>query len=262
MIIYKITNIINKKVYVGQTTWPFNHRRSIHFSKLRRNEHQNKHLQSSFNKHGKQNFIFEIIEKDIQTHEELNEKEMFWIKELNSCDPVRGYNIEIGGSKKRRDGYVVWNKGLPKEKQPRFGKKLDPMIIQERLAAKVPKQKKQKVYTKKIAWNKGIKTSLIPWNKGLPKEKQSMYGKKHSEETRKRQSESAKKRIYSEAQLERAKQNGKTQSRPIYCLTNKKTYESISHASKELGLRRASINLFFSGKRKHVQGFLFKALGD
>lgn len=59
--IYKITNLINNKFYIGSSVC-LNRRKENHFYQLNKNIHNNKHLQSSFNKYTKKNFKFEIIE--------------------------------------------------------------------------------------------------------------------------------------------------------------------------------------------------------
>jgi hypothetical protein len=58
--VYKITNLSNNKFYIGQA---FNlHRREIeHFRKLKQCCHFNTHLQNSYNKHGKECLLFEVI---------------------------------------------------------------------------------------------------------------------------------------------------------------------------------------------------------
>lgn len=60
--IYKITNLINNKIYIGSSYHDIKMRFRRHKSDLNRNKHDNKHLQASWNKYGSDNFIFEIIE--------------------------------------------------------------------------------------------------------------------------------------------------------------------------------------------------------
>ncbi len=59
--VYKITNRINGKIYIGSAK-TFKTRAAGHISSLKKNKHQNKHLQASFNKHGEDAFLFEVIE--------------------------------------------------------------------------------------------------------------------------------------------------------------------------------------------------------
>lgn len=88
--IYKITNIVNDKVYIGQSI-DIERRMKSHFNSLRKNKHYNSYLQNSFNIHSEENFIFEIIELDIPK-EELTMRENYWINHYKSNDSKFGYN--------------------------------------------------------------------------------------------------------------------------------------------------------------------------
>lgn len=59
--VYKITNLKDEKVYIGSAK-TFKTRAAGHSSSLKNNKHQNKHLQASWNKHGADAFLFEVIE--------------------------------------------------------------------------------------------------------------------------------------------------------------------------------------------------------
>jgi len=63
----------------------------MHKYKLRKNIHDNPHLQSAWNKYGENNFKFEIIE--IIKPELLTENELKWFKKTNCCNPKFGFNI-------------------------------------------------------------------------------------------------------------------------------------------------------------------------
>lgn len=91
--IYTITNLINRKVYVG-SAYNFKRRFKAHCSTLKNNIHRNKKLQNSYNKYGKDNFKFEILEEcDIEF---IYFKEYICINILNSCNSEYGYNINPG----------------------------------------------------------------------------------------------------------------------------------------------------------------------
>lgn len=78
--IYKITNIINDKFYIGSAN-NLSHRKSTHLYDLRNNKHRNIHLQRSYNKHGENSFIFSVVERC--EVDELIEREQFYIDSLN-----------------------------------------------------------------------------------------------------------------------------------------------------------------------------------
>ena len=89
MIIYKITNLINGKIYIGQTKFTVEKRFKEHAK-------ADSPLGHAIRKYGKKNFKAEVIET-CQTFTELNEREIFWIKEFN-CKVPNGYNIADGGA--------------------------------------------------------------------------------------------------------------------------------------------------------------------
>jgi group I intron endonuclease len=93
--IYKITNIVNGKVIIGQSR-NVNSRWGSYLSLLRRNKYPNQHLQAAWNKYGEQNFKFDII--ILCSVENLNSEEVRLIREYKSSNINFGYNLEIGGN--------------------------------------------------------------------------------------------------------------------------------------------------------------------
>lgn len=75
--IYKIINIKNGKFYIGSAV-NFEKRKRNHFNLLKRNVHDNIHLQRAYNKYGSEYFIFEIIEC-VEDKNILIEREQYWI---------------------------------------------------------------------------------------------------------------------------------------------------------------------------------------
>ena len=88
--IYKITNKINNKCYIGQTS-DYKRRFQEHKMKGYGNEN-NKLLYYAFDKYGIDNFTFEIIEDKTPLY---NEREKYWIKYYDSFE--NGYNMTEGG---------------------------------------------------------------------------------------------------------------------------------------------------------------------
>lgn len=90
--IYKITNQVNGKSYIGQSVNPV-HRFSAHKSRARNNDFSSSMaLYHAINKYGEQNFVMEILEWT----ENYNEREIELIREYNTLSP-NGYNISSGG---------------------------------------------------------------------------------------------------------------------------------------------------------------------
>lgn len=93
LIIYVITNKITGKKYVGQTT------KDTYDDRWNEHRYPCKACKSligkAVRKYGKENFSIEVIDNAITT-DELNKKEIYWIKELNTVSP-KGYNISYGG---------------------------------------------------------------------------------------------------------------------------------------------------------------------
>ena len=117
-VIYKVTNKINSKVYIGQTTNKrgFNGRYEakgkgiermynyyLNSKKQKGKSSCNEHLFKSIKKYGFDNFEVNK-EFDIAfSFDELNIKEKLWIKYYNSIDEKYGYNILEGGSSFTKD---------------------------------------------------------------------------------------------------------------------------------------------------------------
>ena len=88
MWIYKITNIQNNKVYIGQTIRPVEQRFQRHMTDAMHNI-LDTHFARAIRQYGPTNFSYLIIDT-AQTQEELNQKEQYWIKYYNSVK--EGYN--------------------------------------------------------------------------------------------------------------------------------------------------------------------------
>ena len=89
--IYKITCLINNRVYIGQTVH-YKQRISSHKSTLKQGVHDNKFLQKDYNKYGSSNFKYTILEECSSS--ELLEKETYWINYYGGINSKSTYNMK------------------------------------------------------------------------------------------------------------------------------------------------------------------------
>jgi group I intron endonuclease len=222
--IYKITNIINGKVYIGQ---------SINIKKRWNQEKHgrgiNNHLNSSFNKYGIGNFTFEIL-KVIEYYTPslqsiLNDYEDFYIKEYNSTDNRYGYNKQQGG----RVGFTITEETRLKASLAQKGKKQSQETINKRKE------------TRKN--NTGFKHS----EETKKKISKSHQGIKPNKETRE---------LMSKNRL--GKEKAKDSSwfnhlRPVICIETGMVYKSVAEAQRVTGIR--SIYNYVNNTRKPKNGY-------
>jgi group I intron endonuclease len=132
MLIYKLTNTNNGKVYIGQTTVTLEDRWRRH---LRSKGCIYLHL--AIKKHGKDSFSKEIIEY-CESKTELNDRERHWIKFYDSMNCKKGYNIKFGTNhteavlikiKKSKEGKTYTNTPLYQyDREGKFIQKFDRII--------------------------------------------------------------------------------------------------------------------------------------
>lgn len=163
MIIFKTTNVIDRKIYIGKA-----------INKSESYLGSGKLLKLAIAKYGAENFLRETIDIS-ETRLDLAEKEVFWIDFYNSRNRKIGYNITKGGegfngphSKETREKISKISRLLAQD--PEHGKK-----ISKALLGKKHSDERRR-------------------NESLAKrgEKHPCYGKHHSEETKRRNSESNK----------------------------------------------------------------------
>ncbi|KKN76958.1 hypothetical protein LCGC14_0364500 [marine sediment metagenome] len=202
MIIYKVTNKINGKFYVGQTINGLAWRKNEHLKSAQRSV--NNHFHSALIKHGKENFNWEVLCICYSVNV-LNEMEQHYIALYNSMND--GYNMTSGGenytvSEETREKMRKANAGknnpmygkkrdLKGEKHPHYGikntvetkkKMSDARILYlKNNPDKILKGKNNPMWGRKMS--EETKTKMI---NNLPDRKgknNAFYGKKHTEET-------------------------------------------------------------------------------
>lgn len=104
--IYKITNLINNKVYIGQSI-DIEKRLKDHINGLNNHYGHNSHFQNAWDKYGEDNFKFEILE-EVYNCNLLNEREIYYISYFKSNLSEYGYNKTCGGSFYMDDEYKIY----------------------------------------------------------------------------------------------------------------------------------------------------------
>jgi group I intron endonuclease len=134
MIIYKITNLLNNKIYIGQT----NGKNKFYFG-------GGKIIKIVIKKYGRKNFKWETIVEGNFNNVFIDELEKHYIRLHNATNRNVGYNIELGGSQQ---------KNLSEETKIKIGIKSKEKFI---------KNPNLKELYKKLAYD-----NLAGWNKNIP----------------------------------------------------------------------------------------------
>jgi group I intron endonuclease len=135
MIIYRVTNLVNDKVYIGQTRRSLSSRKSGHTHYA--NNGSTQYFHSALRKYGFDNFIWDVIDDTANSLEELNSLEALYIAEYNTfVDSGCGYNMTTGGDcyemsddTKKKIGAKAKKRLATPENNPFYGKSHTPDAI-------------------------------------------------------------------------------------------------------------------------------------
>lgn len=213
--IYIIKNIINEKVYIGQSV-DIHHRWMQHKADLRNGHHHNEHLQRAWDKYGEENFEFSILTECDES--ELNNLEKSFIKDYKSYDGCYGYNLTLGG-----DGCI----GLSQESIEKMRKLLTGRHLPEGTRRKISeanKGKKMPPRSDKHRHNLGKSLKgKEAWNKGIAMDddfKQKMRGA------------------------------GNPNHRSIYCIELDEYFGATREAEQKYGISHSCISACLNGKQQ------------
>ena len=206
-VVYKITNNINGKIYIGMTNdvkrrWRCE---GIEYRPPLKSDHH-RPFWNAIQKYGWDNFTKEIMISGL-TKEDAFEKEMQMIKEFDSTNKKIGYNLSSGGN-----GGVVYKvhpRGMLGKTHTLENKNKHRLFMSDK--------RNNPMYNGKTIW--GV---THPHPKG-------MKGKKHSEEIKKQISETLKKNSSNKKKVEMSLPNGDV-----------KVFESLTECSNHLGLDSSS----------------------
>jgi group I intron endonuclease len=166
MIIYKTTNLVNGKFYIGQDS--HNNPEYLGSGLL---------LMKAIDKYGKENFKKDIIEY-CDSKEILNEREIFWIKELKSQERAVGYNIANGGEggdtiSNHPDKLLIGKRHSEKMKSDNYN------VRKGKKFGKLSEETKEKIRNKLLGTSWGVHT-----DESKSKISEKAKGRETSEETK------------------------------------------------------------------------------
>lgn len=186
--IYKIENLVNGKVYIGQSI-DIEYRWRTH--KMKTECFSNTHLLNAMRKYGLENFSFEILETlPTDDPEMLTLREQYYMDVYDSLNPDRGYNLKEAGSSGR-----FTEEGLRRLRESHLGKtateETKRKMSEARTGHKTSEETRQKIseaLTGRIQWSDEDKQRMSETRKG----------RTHTEETRQKMSKTRKGHIISE----------------------------------------------------------------
>lgn len=277
-IIYKAINLVNSKVYIGQTINTLEYRKLKHMNKSKHN--CDTIFCRAIRKYGELNFDWSIIDS-AESQDELNEKEIYWIDFYKSHifrDDSNGYNMTLGGEgisgfnhsnetkrkmSKDRKGKNVgtynhrYGKTLSEEAKIKISNVHKGKTISEKhrkILSESHKGENHHNYGKHLSEETKRKIGQSACRKG---ENNGMFGKKHSEETRKK--------------IGDARRGDKSpNAKPVVKLDLDdnfiERFNTAEQGANSVGGDRSAVIKCCKGKQKHHKGFkwmyAYEYMGD
>lgn len=241
--VYKISNTLSGRYYIGYST-NINRRFSVHRSKLKQNCHDNIFLQRAYNLDGEDKFIYEIIHI-CDTEEESKKIELQYLTDLTIRNII--YNLNFNNSGGDLLTHHPDKEKIRKKILKSYTETLNKMTPEER------SQKYGKFGDKNGMYGKTHTEEVRKMNSELKKGNTYCKGKKVSEETRQKMSENAKLKIgdknpfygkhHSEETIKKIKEKSKGRLPPniIRVLIDGNVYISMTEASRQLNIPTPTI---------------------
>ena len=224
--IYKITNKINGKSYVGKS---INIERRIAEHKCINHE-TNKSLKFAYKKYGLDNFEFEILEQCLE--EELNEKEIYYIQKIKP-----EYNRTTGGDGSPSHKISNKTRQILVEKGKEFWNRLS-------------EEQKNNIIKNNL---KGRPIGHDVSSETREKLRQSNLGKKQSKLTIEKR-----KQTFLEKKKNGYIQTNENHRKKVICVETNEIFESVKKAGEKFEVQPTSISGVLNGRYQTCKGFHFK----
>lgn len=222
MIIYKITNKINNKIYIGQTTGSLQNRWWHHCKP----SSECVCLSRAIQKYGRENFTIEQIDCAC-SFDELDVKERYWIEYYDSMDKQKGYNLQSGGHKNH--------------------------VFSEETRLKLKNSLKNSVKFKESCRSESRRRKLSESHKGL-KQSPETIAKKIKHHIGRKASDECRQRI-SDSRIGRFKYGENPNAKVVICLETGELFDCILNASIAKNINKTCISAVCRGKRKTAGGY-------
>lgn len=260
MIIYRIKNKLNNKVYIGQTGNSIEQRFIQHCN----NQVSVSAIASAIQKYGRENFEIEQLAK-ADTQEQLDELEKLFIQ-LNSSLAPDGYNLKTGGL----EGSRYSDESKMKMSIAKIG-----TTVSEKTKQKMRNSHKTRLQDESLRKMRGQRfsercasdPSLVKkfsdirkkyWSNEENRKRASQQAKQRVDDTyRERISEAVKKSLKKESTLEKLRVCHDKQKRSVI-RSDGQVFNSITEAASASNVSSSSIIRQINGKYKTAGGFTFQ----
>lgn len=228
MIIYKITNKINGKIYIGQT---------IQSLKSRWFDHCKPSsgcicLRNAIQKYGKENFTVEQIDIACDRNE-LDLKEQYWIKYYDSMNRDKGYNLLSGGN------HSVFSE----ETRKKISNSLKHSFIFQKFVRSNERRKKLSESHKGKKYSKEFGEKISKSNKGRK------FSEEHKQKLRL-------------AQLGKYDGSKNPRAKKVICVETGEIFDCILDASNKTNTNKTSISYVCKGKRNIAGGYHWRYVDE
>jgi len=258
MLIYKITNKITGKFYIGQTTQLLSERWRRHCFPSSRCSY----ISNAKKKYGKENFEIKTL-LIVDSQKELDRLEIHWIKKFNTLAP-NGYNLLIGG-KGGKLSEATKVKMSKIQKGRKHSEETKKRLSEAHKGKKLSTAHKKRISegVKKTAGIRGHKVTYTHSKESKQKIVKALIGRPVSKETREKISNSNKNKKRTPDQKERIKKGiaavgGSPRKKQVLHLETGIQYDSATATEIALNLGCGSVGRVASGKLKTTKGQHFK----